>query len=239
MAGLTSLLSSSLKNKLNERNTSVLLFKTGPDGTIDPDSGFRFQYFPETLSDTKAINYSPREVLGGNLPIYQWINGGERLISFTAMFTSDLEPGKGSTESTDQVGHLNDLDSKGLSRRNVDIKGAIAYLRSCMMPTYYPDKVQAPPVLLLKIFGSGIGLGSGFAPDADPQQDSILCQMSQCDVEYRQFFSKSGLPRIASVSLTFQQVGQYGGNVSYPGNVPTEGVLAEFTDRYLLKPTGD
>ena len=77
MAGLISLLSSSLKNKLNERKQAVVLWKINPTGSTDTTSGFQFQYFPETITDTKAVNYAPREALGGNLPIYQWINGGE------------------------------------------------------------------------------------------------------------------------------------------------------------------
>lgn len=51
----------------------------------------RFQYFPESVSDNKAINYATKEVPGGSLPLYQWINSGERTIGFTAMFTTDVD----------------------------------------------------------------------------------------------------------------------------------------------------
>lgn len=234
MAGLTSLLSSSLKNKLNERKKSVLLYKTDAAGILQLSSGFRFQYFPETLTDTKAINYSPREALGGNLPIYQWINGGERSISFTALFTTDLEPGEGSTDEVEQYTHLQNLDSKGLGLRNVDIKGALAYLRSCMMPTYETDKVIAPPVLLLEIPGSGIGVYGGHSSPNDTKLDSVWCLMTQCDVEFRQFFPQSGLPRIAVATLAFAQVGQAAGGIEFPGLSP---ILDDVTTRYLLKPS--
>lgn len=237
MAGLTSLLSSSLKNKLNERKKSVLLWKFTPTGSRD--FGFQFQYFPETLSDTKAINYSPREALGGNLPIYQWINGGERLITFTAMFTTDLDPGYHTrtelTERSQQRQALEQLKEKGYGTRNVDVRGAITYLRSCLMPTYETDKVIAPPVLILEIPGSGIGIAGGHAPENDTAFDSIWCLMTQCDVEYRQFFPQSGLPRIAAVTLAFAQVGQFAGGISFPGLDET---VQEDGSNYLLKPGG-
>ena len=136
MAGFLSLISNSLKNRLTERRKSVLLWKFKPDGSRDSASGFRFQYFPETLSDTKAINYSSREILGANLPIYQWVSGGERLITFTAIFASDLdmEPGAGQDVALHRS-NLEDLKSKGQALRTVSIRGAIAYLRSCMTPS--------------------------------------------------------------------------------------------------------
>lgn len=51
----------------------------------------KFQYFPETISDTKQVGYQPKEVPGGSLPLYQWSNSGERAISFTAVFTTDID----------------------------------------------------------------------------------------------------------------------------------------------------
>jgi hypothetical protein len=51
----------------------------------------KFQYFPETISDTKQVSYQPKEVPGGSLPLYQWTGSGERAISFTAVFTTDVD----------------------------------------------------------------------------------------------------------------------------------------------------
>lgn len=51
----------------------------------------KFQYFPASLSDTKQVNYQPKEVPGGTLPLYQYTGSGERSISFTAYFTTDID----------------------------------------------------------------------------------------------------------------------------------------------------
>lgn len=51
----------------------------------------KFQYFPETIADTKQVGYQPKEIPGGSLPLYQWSNSGERTISFTAVFTTDVD----------------------------------------------------------------------------------------------------------------------------------------------------
>jgi len=51
----------------------------------------KFQYYPESIADTKQVSYQPKEVPGGSLPLYQWTGSGERTISFTAVFTTDID----------------------------------------------------------------------------------------------------------------------------------------------------
>ena len=51
----------------------------------------KFQYFPDSIADTKQVSYQPKEVAGGSLPLYQWTGSGERTISFTAYFTTDVD----------------------------------------------------------------------------------------------------------------------------------------------------
>ena len=51
----------------------------------------KFQYYPESIADTKQVSYQPKEVPGGSLPLYQWTGSGERTIAFTAVFTTDVD----------------------------------------------------------------------------------------------------------------------------------------------------
>ena len=62
-----------------------------------------FQYWPETITDSRAVEWNPRAIPGGSHPIYQWTHSGERRLAFTAVFTTDFEP-EGSEESGSAVG---------------------------------------------------------------------------------------------------------------------------------------
>ena len=229
MAGLASL-NKSLLSKFGERRAPVMILELdGPKGDSPKGDFVSFQYFPETISDTKAVNYQGREIPGGSLPIYQWISSGERVLSFTAIFTSDVDL------LSDEEG-FTQMKQNGLLRRNVDVRSALLWLRRFMLPSYGESAglgtplTQAPNKLILKIPNSGIGLQGGsfaaklpdemaksFGEDTDEvvMGDSIAAIMTQCDITYEAFFP-SGLPRIATVQLAFAQVAQFGGYVSFP-----------------------
>lgn len=232
-------LAGSLTSYAGRKKTDAYLVELGSDDRPSVKNGkpitLAFQYFPDTVSDTKAINYQQKEIPGGSLPLYQWINGGERLISFTAFFSSDVDLVTASSPSgkiaslLGQGGNITDrLRSAGEARRNVDIRSAVAWLRRYMLPSYSSDQREAntvgvpltysPSKLLLVLPGSGIGIAGGESAFS-ASWDSVLCVMTQCDVNYEKFFP-SGLPRIASVSLAFAQVPQLGGFVSFPRRGP-------------------
>lgn len=92
MPGLGSLVSG-IKPISNVATSDVYITELDENGK--PRSGLqhtrRFQYFPESISDTKAINWSTKEIPGGSLPLYQYVNSGERILSFTAVFTTDVD----------------------------------------------------------------------------------------------------------------------------------------------------
>ena len=80
-------LAQSLNAQIDARTSDCALIELGADDTPTGDSQV-FQYYPETISDTKAINYQQKEIFGASLPLYQFIAGGERLISFQAAGSS-------------------------------------------------------------------------------------------------------------------------------------------------------
>jgi hypothetical protein len=182
----------------------------------------RFQYFPETLSDNKAVNWSNKEIPGASLPLYQWVAAGERTISFTAFFTSDVDlHATGNFFSGTGAGGLvnkrlvdeDRLSKAGVGHRNVDVKSALVWLRALMLPSYSTKNNQLgtpltePPLtLILEIPKSGIGLLGGFYSEMG--YDAVMCIMTQCDITIEQFWP-TGAPRVAQASLAFAQTAQH------------------------------
>lgn len=228
MPGITSL-AKKLFSKVSEARTGVSLIDLHqatdtPVGASEPGRNriLHLQYFPETLSDTKAVNWTQKEIPGGSLPLYQWVSSGERLVSFTAYFSCDVDLlAAGEAGARDLLRRLRALGNEDW--RSVDIRSAVAWLRRFLLPTYGGandtggELTFAPRKLRLSVPGSGIGVAGGVASSGgaviDP--DSVTCVMTQCDVTYEGFFP-SGLPRLASVALAFAQVAQLAGQVFFP-----------------------
>ena len=215
-------LSASLRSTVNETKGDVILTGLNPEDD-SPEEDFVFQYFPENISDTKATNLQNREVAGGSLPLYQWVNSGERIVSFTAMFSCDVDYlalGEGrANEIYERV------KQAGLQRRNVDIRSAHALLRQFLLPIYTTDSGNQVPLTLpprkcrLYIPGSGIGINGGvYGGGSAVMPDSIICVMTQCDINIQALFP-SGLPRISEVQLSFAQVPQVAGTVTFPQSI--------------------
>lgn len=219
MAGAVQSIASALAvHHQRQKEDAVLIdLANGSDKQLR-DRAFKLQYFPDTVSDTKTVNYTPKDVPGGSLPIYQWVSSGERTIAFTAVFTSDVDPVYIVREGLEES-----IRSEGTQRDIVDIRSAITWLRRFVLPTYSGESglgVTPPKKLLLVMPNSGIGLyGGGSSNGPGPlggNQDSIVCVMTQCDVQLEAFFP-SGAPRVASVQLGFAQIPQYNGQVEFPG----------------------
>lgn len=231
LASLASALSSKLPTRVAKAYLIELDKKTDAPakGYKDNASYIAFQYFPESISDGKAINYQQKDIPGGSLPLYQWISSGERLVSFTAVFTCDVDY-MVSLQSPDPSADLaagqnfsmealqGRLKSSGQIQRNPDIRGAVAWLRRYMFPTYNGDDAanitQAPNKLRLYLPNSGLGVLGG-SDMKGSSINSIYCVMTQCEVTWESYF-QSGLPRIATVSLAFAQIPQFRGGVYFP-----------------------
>jgi len=244
MAGLASLATGTAKAGFGENRTNAMLFAIDPAGNLVVDSPNqdiffntpstptlledlpgprRFQYFPETLTDTKAVNYQKKDIPGASLPIYQWINSGERVISFSTVFTSDTDLTLGRGRGINEALLQRHKNSSTLGR-NVDCRSAVAWLRSFTMPRFVAGGSaggqplsQAPARCLLHLEGSGIGIaGGGVATPGKGDVDAVMCLMSQCDVQWEAFFP-SGFPRVVSVNLSFVEIAQSGAaKVEFP-----------------------
>jgi len=220
MPGLKSI-AAALTSQINERTRGAALIEL--DKTTDAPTGeaVRFQYFPDSISSDKTVNYQQKTIPGGSLPLYQWIGSGEHTIGFTAVFTTDIDLGLVEDNAGAQQALVERIKSMGQARHNPDIRSAIAWLRQYMLPSYGEEGTynvtMAPAKLILWLPGSGIGLAGGDDGRGGgiPGRDSIYCVMTSCGVNYDKFFP-SGLPRIATVSLSFAQIPQRFGAVMFP-----------------------
>jgi len=169
-----------------------------------------FQYWPESVSDTRQSEWNPRNIPGGSHPIYQWTHGGERTISLTAVFTTDTDPGDENLEAEDdayaeaQSAPLNGLE---IGSRDIDLRAVVSWLRWYTYPAYEDEglKVFEPAKCLLVMPNSKLSYDG---------QDHITCVMTQCDVTYQAWFV-NGFPRVIEVSLTFAEVVQSGRRVRF------------------------
>jgi len=263
MVGLLSL-SESTFMQLGSAASRACLFEYDSNDNLTTQ-GVAFQYFPESITDTKAVNYQTKEIPGGSLPLYQWVSSGERIISFTAHFTSDVDLGAQSTDSsaTGPVAQAKTLATQGLSNRNVDIRTAFLALRQYMFPTYVPSGTSpgqpltvAPQKLMLVFTGSGFGMFGGFgATPGNPtnsfltsagggggsgvvslnDRDCVTCIMTQCDLTVEQTFP-SGMIRVGSVQLSFAHIAQLGGVVTFPSYGAPGKALVGFGDGASIAP---
>lgn len=163
MAGLGSL-ASGLRSVSQTKRGEIYIVRANDDGAVDTTekSARKFQYFPASITDSKAVTYQSREVPGGSLPIYQWTNSGERTIGFTVYFTTDVDhlavpsalpipsfAAKASTGSIEdeisaQTTNFDNaanrsrerLKAAGALDRNPFIPGALLWLRQFMLPRY-------------------------------------------------------------------------------------------------------
>lgn len=229
MPSLTSL-SSAIVSRTPTKTSKAYLIEldkntdTPVKGLNSPASYVAFQYFPETLTDSKQVNFQQKEIPGGSLPLYQWISSGERLISFSVIFSCDVDyastsivsnetPQNPLTLSANAQALQQRLKNVGQAARNPDLRGAVAWLRRYLVPTYSNDYTHAPNKLRLFMPNSGIGFAGG--TDASNSRDAIHCVMTQCEVTYEAFF-QSGVPRLLTVSLSFAQIPQFNGGVFFP-----------------------
>jgi hypothetical protein len=184
-----------------------------------------FQYWPESLTDSRPSEWNPRSIPGGSHPIYQWTHGGERRLSFTAVFTRDHEPPPKEEEEGplgvvgSAIGAAVDAVNTAASfiglggpdpdkLRNVPIEAAIHWLRYFTYPYYKDDdlRVFEPPKCILVLPGTNLG--------HKRDEDDIACVMTTCDVTYEAWFP-TGRPRIVEVSLEFAEVVQKEGTVFF------------------------
>lgn len=219
---LTQLTSLGHKSRLQR---CYLVAQDLPVGETPPwgDEGIAFQYWPESLSDNRTSDWTPRNIPGGSHPIYQWTHGGERAFSFTSIFTTDTNPGDDlgiGTQDRIVAGDpyddvkdkpLSGLVTQGETPRDIDLRSVVSWLRWFTYPSYDGAsggnslRVHEPAKCLLVMPNTNLGYDGS---------DFILCVMRSCQVTYQAWFP-NGFPRIIEVGLEFAEVVQSGDRVAF------------------------
>jgi len=166
-----------------------------PPGSIEKDLSkigndriFVLQYWPSDVADSYTPSYHDVTIPGGSHPLYQYVGGTARTISFNAMFTAEVKPQLGQT-----------VDAGDLSARyTVDIVGAVARLQQYLYPLYRSGGqlgvVEAPPRLVLVMPNMNLGRDS----------DEVLVLLTQATPTYTHFFP-DGTPRAVEMNLEFAE----------------------------------
>jgi len=231
------------------------LFELNPqDDTLAVDGkglrGIQFQYFPENISISRAVDYQVKDVLGGSHPIYQWLTGTEKAISFKAQFTSD-EPTYGyDLGAQDSV--LAGVENLGAaigglvrnplstaialgrpiaqSRYQFNLQKAANYLLSLTYPEYdqninQSSRVKPPPKLFLHF--PNMGMSTKYNATNNYDYNGMYVLLRSCDIEFTSFF-RNGEPRTMEISLSFIETVQVG---KAWGFVSRSQVVNQYIDR--------
>lgn len=184
------------------------------DGVPIKDKKKSFQFWPAEISDSGDPNYSSRNIPGGSVPFYQWVNNADSVISFDVSFSRDL------------IGEINGTNIEE-SKYNVDVAAAVAWLKSLKMPVYNQGDIHVEPPYTLKLVTPGMNVWFG-----GKQYANVI--MSQCGVSYKNWMTdpndntKSVLVS-ASVSLAFNQTIQGLRTMKFPGRDGFDEMVSKYT----------
>ncbi len=177
----------------NDGLKKAALIRITPDGKINKEE-FRAKFLlnPASYEENKGSNWIPNNVPGQSHPVYQWVSGGPRIVTFEALITRD---GSHYPEQADGsfLGDLADAAIKVVgdiassfagidlppvtdlfpqpdptSGNQLSISPYLDYYRSLLYPTYTEDYKlsQSPPLVGLLIadtFSQGLS-GDFYTP---------------------------------------------------------------------------
>lgn len=204
LLGLVGAFANSSGGFLKDESARAYIIPLKKTGSGDADNARSFQFWPAELSDNQAINYANKQIPGSNLPFYQWISGGEHIVSFTATFAADLQY---SDDRYDVAIHED--------KHTVDVAAAVKWLRFLCYPDYIKNQEFAdPPPSLILVFPN--------TPIGQDMSDRMNCIMTQCDVTWKKWFP-DGSPRLAEVQLSFAEIVQLPKNTRFYGRTSLTG----------------
>lgn len=215
---------------LDPKLARVYMIPINEDGTFNDDFERAFQFWPESLQDSRGdVGWQEKVIPGGSHPLVQWTAGGGRRLSFTVFFSRDKHPDETAAEEA-EAEITGEVDED-----NISIPAAISWLRYFTYPLYTPDSlVVIPPSPLLLVFPkteTGAAYGAGeVSVDGGRPIDAVSCVMTSCDVTYHSWFP-DGSPRVAEASLEFLEIVQSGGKVFFHSRDSLEIAF----DMYLLR----
>lgn len=188
-----------------------------------------FQYWPQSLQDSYDSDYAEHQIPGGSHPLYQWIGGRGRTISFQAIFTAEVNTKR------DNTGHaLAKTAATGgafltpSAEYTTDVEAALARIRAWQRPNYGQGSAvgttEPPPILSLCFPNTRLGGFDG---------DIIKVILREAPITIESWFP-NGQIRVATVDLTFNEVVQSGvpsgsgTSVSFIGRKPFDDLARNY-----------
>lgn len=178
MAGITNLIG--LTDNLSDDRAKLYLVPLDEDDAIKNNDIIKLQFFPESISDSKGVVYSSETPFGASHPIYSFISGDERSISFSVYLSRDM------------------VDTDVKNEYNTDIDTMIKKMRCYLYPDYKTDGRLLIPPDRLKL---------AIVSKHKQKYLNGIYIMTKCDIEVVNFFHNGDI-RLASVDLEFIEVVQ-------------------------------
>lgn len=161
-----------------------------------------FQYWPASLQDDYQVEYAEHNIPGGTHPLYQWVGGRGRTLSFQAVFTSEIN----TTHETLGDNTRSPAHFTPSRQYTVDVAAAIQKIQAWMRPKYGSGgtKGETAPPKMLKLAFPNTKLAGG-----DTGSSVLNVILRNAPVTYEAWFP-NGQPRYAVVDLTFSEIVQSG-----------------------------
>jgi hypothetical protein len=200
-----------------------------PDGTVA--GPYRFLLNPDTLSDTKPSNWVAHQVPGQAAPVYQWVSGGPRIVSFEALVTKDIRefPFDVSPDPNPQellagavlnvigsiassllgvalppLSGLLSGDAGSGTGRELSIAKTLDFYRTLQKPRYDKEgKLEASPPLVVLYFGDTLGEEPN-TPQDKIDKYSQLWTLTNLDIKITKWLPNLS-PMEAMVSFQFAE----------------------------------
>lgn len=163
------------KNDGKLRNFALVKFNIQGQVVTPEIPTATFLLNPATYEETKSNNWSPQNVPGQSDPVYQWISGGPRVVTFEALVTRDsihldkTSPSFGEQLAGAALNVVGDIASSfaGVALppigslfptpsdedgTQLSIADKIEYYRSLLYPTYsteYASLAASPPLVVM------------------------------------------------------------------------------------------
>ena len=224
---------------------SVYLFpaplnNSATKGKPSPSDVLHLQYWPQSLQDDYQPNYAEHQIPGGSHPLYQWVNGGGRTLTFQSVFTSELNITRGSVGAVGNIlGPIASVSSvlTPSSQFTNDVAGALSRIRSFMLADYPrggQQGITTPPQILTLTFP-----GTKLAGNSDSV--NVILRAAPITIEA---WYPNGEIRVATVDFTFNEVvqspasrsslgGGSGSSVKFIGRSDHSSSGAKYTHRGL------
>lgn len=216
--------------KNDGRLKRMILAKVTSDGKIDQFSlsAGSLLLNPESVEDVKISNWIANQIPGQSDPIYQWVSGGPRTLSFEALVTKDTaeflnpqdDPLAGLIDSAinaigsiassfiginlPPLGDLFSSVSEDAEGNELSIEEQLNYYRSLNYPNYVEGRLETSPPLLAIMSGSMLSTVNTHPGAMAISEDTDLWVLTELRIRETKFLSNLA-PMEALVSFRFNQ----------------------------------